>query len=141
MPDVVAAVGDRAEVFVDTGVTTGADIIAARALGARATLVGRAYLYGLMAGGQAGVARALEILAAEALRTMQLLGVERVRDGRPCAELFDDRRLGRSPGHPGHLVAALDELRHELLAQCSRCSCDEDPHDPPPLLARTPQTR
>ena len=80
LPDVVAAVGDRAEVFVDTGVTTGADVIAARALGARATLVGRAYLYGLMAGGQAGVARALEILAAEALRTMQLLGVERVDD-------------------------------------------------------------
>jgi L-lactate dehydrogenase (cytochrome) len=80
LPDVVAAVGERAEVFVDTGVTNGADIVAARALGARATLVGRAYLYGLMAGGEAGVTRALDILRAEALRTLALLGVERVDD-------------------------------------------------------------
>ncbi|NMO90463.1 alpha-hydroxy acid oxidase [Actinomycetospora sp. TBRC 11914] len=80
LPGVVAAVGDRAEVFVDTGVTTGADVIAARALGARAALVGRAYLYGLMVGGQAGVTRAIDILRAEAIRTLQLLGVERVDD-------------------------------------------------------------
>jgi L-lactate dehydrogenase (cytochrome) len=80
LPDVAAAVGDRTEVFVDTGVMTGADIVAARALGARATLVGRAYLYGLMAGGEAGVARAIEILRTEAVRTMQLLGVERADD-------------------------------------------------------------
>ena len=80
LPDVVAAVGERAEVFVDTGVTTGADLVAARALGARAALIGRAYLYGLMAGGQAGVTRALDILRDEVVRTLQLLGVERVDD-------------------------------------------------------------
>jgi L-lactate dehydrogenase (cytochrome) len=80
LPEVAAAVGERAEVFVDTGITTGADIVAARALGARAALVGRAYLYGLMAGGEAGVTRSLDILRAEAVRTMQLLGVERVDD-------------------------------------------------------------
>ena len=80
LPDVAAAVGGRTEVFVDTGITTGADLVAARALGARAALVGRAYLYGLMAGGEAGVSRALEILRAEAVRTLQLMGVERVDD-------------------------------------------------------------
>jgi L-lactate dehydrogenase (cytochrome) len=80
LPDVAAAVGERAEVFVDTGITTGADLVAARALGARAALVGRAYLYGLMAGGEAGVTRALDILRAEAVRTLQLIGVERVDD-------------------------------------------------------------
>ncbi|WP_210594044.1 alpha-hydroxy acid oxidase [Streptomyces sp. GESEQ-35] len=78
LPDVVAAVGERAEVFIDSGVTSGADLVAARALGARATLVGRAYLYGLMAGGQAGVTRALDILAGEVVRTLQLLGVAHI---------------------------------------------------------------
>jgi L-lactate dehydrogenase (cytochrome) len=75
LPSVVAAVGGRAEVFVDTGVTTGADIVAAAGLGATAVLVGRAYLYGLMAGGERGVTRALTILHSEVVRTLQLLGV------------------------------------------------------------------
>ena len=84
LPDVAAAVGERAEVFVDTGVMTGADLVAARALGARAALVGRAYLYGLMAGGERGVSRALEILRTETERTLQLLGVERIDDVGPA---------------------------------------------------------
>jgi L-lactate dehydrogenase (cytochrome) len=75
LPEVVAAVGDRSEVYVDTGIMSGADIVAALALGANACLVGRAYLYGLMAGGERGVARSAEILAREVRRTMQLLGV------------------------------------------------------------------
>ena len=54
---------------------SGADIVAAIALGARFTLVGRAYLYGLMAGGEAGVDRAIEILSEQVSRTMRLLGV------------------------------------------------------------------
>jgi len=74
----VQALGDRAEVFVDTGITNGADVLAAVALGARAALVGRAYLYGLMAGGQAGVAKAVEILTGEIRRTLQLIGVNSV---------------------------------------------------------------
>jgi L-lactate dehydrogenase (cytochrome) len=78
LPSVVAAVGGRAEVFVDTGVTTGADIVAAAGLGATAVLVGRAYLYGLMAGGERGVTRALTILHSEVVRTLQLLGVASV---------------------------------------------------------------
>lgn len=75
---VVDAVGARCEVFVDGGVRSGADIAAAVALGARAVLVGRPYLYGLMAAGEAGVARSIEILQTGFVRTMQLLGVTEV---------------------------------------------------------------
>lgn len=75
LPRIVDAVGDRVEVYVDGGITSGADIAAAVAFGARAAMVGRAYLYGLMAGGRPGVDRALEILRSEYTRTLQLLGV------------------------------------------------------------------
>jgi len=78
LPEVVAAVGDRAEVWLDTGVMSGADIAAGLALGARTVLVGRAYLYGLMAGGERGVDRAAEILTRELVRTLTLLGVNDV---------------------------------------------------------------
>jgi L-lactate dehydrogenase (cytochrome) len=85
LPGIADAVGDRAEVYLDGGVLSGADVAAAVALGARAVLVGRAYLYGLMAGGERGVARAGEILRTEFVRTMRLLGVTSV------AELTPDR--------------------------------------------------
>ena len=80
LPGVVEAVGDRTEVFLDTGITSGGDIVAALALGATACLVGRAYLYGLMAGGERGVERAVQILDDEIVRTMALVGVSRVAD-------------------------------------------------------------
>lgn len=80
LPDVVDAVGAQAEVWVDTGIMSGADVVAAVALGARTALVGRAYLYGLMAGGERGVDRAAEILSAEVRRTMQLLGVHSINE-------------------------------------------------------------
>ncbi len=83
VPDVVDAVGDRTEVWLDTGIMSGADIVASVALGAKATLVGRAYLYGLMAGGERGVERAAEILTREIRRTMQLLGVRSLSELRP----------------------------------------------------------
>ncbi|WP_432476174.1 alpha-hydroxy acid oxidase [Nocardioides sp. GXQ0305] len=75
LPDVVAAVGDDVEVHLDTGITSGQDVVAAVAHGATFTLVGRAYLYGLMAGGRAGVDRAVAILRGQVERTMRLLGV------------------------------------------------------------------
>jgi len=78
LPDVVEKLGDDAEVYMDTGILSGADVVAAIALGAQAALVGRAYLYGLMAGGERGVDRAAEILAGEVSRTMALLGVAHV---------------------------------------------------------------
>ena len=78
LPDVREAVGDRTQVWLDTGILSGADVVAALALGADATMVGRAYLYGLMAGGERGVDRAAEILTREVRRTMALLGVRSV---------------------------------------------------------------
>jgi L-lactate dehydrogenase (cytochrome) len=83
LPSVVGAVGDRAEVYLDGGILDGADVVAAVALGARACLVGRAYLYGLMAGGERGVQRAADILSKEITRTMQLLGVTSVDELTP----------------------------------------------------------
>jgi L-lactate dehydrogenase (cytochrome) len=80
LPHVVDAVGDRAEVLLDTGITNGGDIVAAMALGAKGCLVGRAYLYGLMAGGERGVDRAIGILSSQVRRYLQLLGVPRVAD-------------------------------------------------------------
>lgn len=78
LPQIREEVGDRVEVFLDGGVRSGADIAAALALGANAVFIGRAYLYGLTAGGEAGVDRALAILHAELIRTLQLLGVSDV---------------------------------------------------------------
>jgi L-lactate dehydrogenase (cytochrome) len=80
LPEVVDAVGDRAEVYVDGGILSGSDVVAAVASGARAALVGRAYLYGLMAGGERGVQRTADVLRAEVEVTMALLGVTRVGD-------------------------------------------------------------
>lgn len=83
LPSVVKEVGKDIEVAVDTGIMNGADIVAAIALGARFTLIGRAYLYGLMAGGRAGVDRAIEILSEEVIRTMKLLGAHSIGELEP----------------------------------------------------------
>ena len=75
LPHVAREVGKDLEVHLDTGIMSGADIVASIALGARFTLIGRAYLYGLMAGGRRGVDKAIEILRSEIVRTMKLLEV------------------------------------------------------------------
>ncbi|MDA2987618.1 MAG: alpha-hydroxy acid oxidase [Actinomycetota bacterium] len=80
LPEVVRAVGSEIEVYIDGGITSGTDIVAALAFGAQGTLVGRAYLYGLMAGGYDGVVRVLEILQKEIKTTMQLMGVTSVAE-------------------------------------------------------------
>jgi L-lactate dehydrogenase (cytochrome) len=74
LPEVVAAVGGRTEVLLDSGIRRGSDIVKALCLGARAVLVGRAYAYGLAAAGGPGVTRAIEILQTDIVRTMKLLG-------------------------------------------------------------------
>ena len=84
LPRVVAEVGDRAEIYLDGGVRSGADIAAAVALGARAAFVARPYLYALMAGGEHGVDRLAALLRADYVRTLQLLGATR------SAELTED---------------------------------------------------
>jgi len=80
LPEVAGAVGERCQVLMDGGIRRGADIVKALALGADAVLVGRAYAYGLAAGGERGVERAVGILKADLVRTMKLLG---------CASLAD----------------------------------------------------
>ena len=80
LPEVVASVGDHIEVLLDGGIRRGSDIVKALCLGARAVLVGRAYAYGLGAAGGAGVARAIEILRADLIRTLKLLGCPSVVD-------------------------------------------------------------
>ncbi len=91
LPSVVAAVGEDVDVFLDTGIMHGADIVASLAAGAKFTFVGRAYLYGLMAGGRDGVDRCIEILTDQIARTMRLLGVNATSE------------LG--PEHLAHLAA------------------------------------
>src|SRR6185312_3281350 len=98
LPAVARELGRDTEVLLDTGIMSGADIVAAVALGARFTLVGRAYLYGLMAGGEAGVDRAIEILSGQVSRTMRLLGVTSLDELEP-RHVTQLRRLGR--GVPG----------------------------------------
>ncbi|MBU1586407.1 MAG: alpha-hydroxy-acid oxidizing protein [Actinobacteria bacterium] len=83
LPEVVREVGNDTEVWVDTGIMNGADIVASIALGAKFTLIGRAYLYGLMAGGRAGVDRTIQILSDQIVRTMKLLEVASIDELQP----------------------------------------------------------
>jgi L-lactate dehydrogenase (cytochrome) len=80
LPSIADAIGTRAEVHMDSGIRSGQDVLRALALGARATYIGRAYLYGLGAAGQAGVASCLHIIRDELDRTMAMCGVRNVRD-------------------------------------------------------------
>jgi L-lactate dehydrogenase (cytochrome) len=80
LPEVVAAVNGRVEVLLDGGIRRGADIVKALCLGARAVLAGRAYAYGLGAAGGAGVARAIEIMRTDLVRTLKLLGCASVAE-------------------------------------------------------------
>ncbi len=109
LPDVVKAVGGRTEVTIDTGIMNGADIVASLALGAQFTLVGRAYLYGLMAGGRDGVDRAIDIL----------------RDpGRPhhaAAAGLQRRRAQSRPRHPAPPPGAGPVTRRRANSVRSRC--------------------
>ena len=83
LPVVNKEIGKDVEILIDTGIMSGADIVAAVAMGARSTMIGRAYLYGLMAGGHDGVVRVLQILTGEITRTMQLLGVSNLDELKP----------------------------------------------------------
>ena len=80
LPEVIEAVNGQIEVLLDSGIRRGSDIVKALSLGARAVLIGRAYAWGLGAAGGAGVTRAIEILRADIIRTMKLLGCASVRE-------------------------------------------------------------
>ena len=102
LPAVARELGGAVEILLDTGIMAGADIVAAIALGARFTLVGRAYLYGLMAGGEAGVDRAIELLSGQVIRTMQLLGVTSLDELTP-QHVTQLGRFGRAGDGAPHL--------------------------------------
>jgi len=89
LPKVVEAVGDQIEVMFDGGIRSGQDVLRALARGARSCMIGRSYIYGLGAGGEAGVARAIDILGKELDVTMALCGVSNVSD-------IDDRVIARA---------------------------------------------
>ena len=98
----VAAVGDRAEIIVDGGVRRGTHVLKSLALGASACMIGRPYLYGLAAAGEAGVARVLHLLREELVRNMRLLGTASIEDitqghvrPRPAESALEDRSLRR----------------------------------------------
>jgi isopentenyl diphosphate isomerase/L-lactate dehydrogenase-like FMN-dependent dehydrogenase len=80
LPDVVAAVGDKVDVYIDGGVMSGQDAYAAIALGAKAVFIGRAYLYGIMAGGQRGVEKVIEIMKRDFINTMALTGSRNISE-------------------------------------------------------------
>ena len=80
LPEIVDAVGSQMEIMFDGGIRTGMDVVRAVALGAKSCMIGRAYAYGLGAGGQEGVAKALDILSKEMLTTMGLCGVNTIAE-------------------------------------------------------------
>ena len=94
LPEIVEAVGDRLEVLVDSGFRRGTDIIKALALGAKGVLIGKAYLYGLGAGGEAGVSRVIDILRGELVRNMTLMGLRSISEiDESCVRWRDSRFL------------------------------------------------
>ena len=80
LPEVVQAVNGQTEILLDGGIRRGSDVVKALCLGASAVLIGRSYAYGLGAGGRAGVARAIDILRTDVIRTMKLLGCSAIKD-------------------------------------------------------------
>jgi L-lactate dehydrogenase (cytochrome) len=80
LPEIVDSVGSQMEIMFDGGIRTGMDVVRALALGAKSCMIGRAYAYGLGAGGEAGVAKAIDILAKEMLTTMGLCGVNTIAE-------------------------------------------------------------
>jgi L-lactate dehydrogenase (cytochrome) len=80
LPRVADAVGGEIEVMYDGGIRTGQDVLRALALGARSCLIGRAYIFGLAAGGEAGVAKAIDVIRKELDVSMALTGVKRIKD-------------------------------------------------------------
>jgi L-lactate dehydrogenase (cytochrome) len=98
LPEIVAAVGEQIEVLLDGGIRRGSDIVKALCLGARAVMIGRAYAYGLGAAGEAGIARAIEILQTDLVRTLKLLGCPSVGElDQSFVDIPRDSLTERSP--------------------------------------------
>jgi glycolate oxidase len=104
LPEIVAAVGGKAEVLIDGGIVRGSDVLKAIALGARAVAIGKLQGWGLAAGGQAGLLRVLEILESEIVTTMGLLGITHL-DQLTSAHLCKVQPLG-----PAHEMSAFPHM-------------------------------
>lgn len=91
LPEIARAVGDQVDVLLDSGIRRGQDVVKALALGAKACMIGRAWLYGLAAGGEAGVRQAIDILGSEMETTMALMGAARLTELRGNAEVVRPR--------------------------------------------------
>jgi len=121
LPEVAAAVGDRLTVMLDGGFRRGSDIVKARALGADAVLLGRATTYGLAAGGEAGVAHAINLLKTEVDRVVGLLG---------CSDLSQlDTGYIRWPGHSG--ISGNSAPRFEEKKRVTLTPVRQFPAEPP----------
>src|SRR6185295_7865181 len=96
LPAIAQAVGSDTEVLFDGGIRSGSDMLRALALGAHACLIGRAYIYGLGAGGKAGVAKAIDILKKELSVAMALTGTTRVRDIGPQVLVGNETKRKRT---------------------------------------------
>ena len=131
LPRVVDAIGDGTEILFDGGIRTGADIMRALALGARACLIGRSYIYGLGAYGQAGVAKAIDILEKELSVTMALTGVGAVADidGR----VIDDGVAKKKPAAKAKQAA---RRRRTANPSASRLAAPQKRHHRHPIPAR-----
>jgi len=113
LPPIVAAVGDRADVLLDSGIRRGSDVVKALCLGAKAVCIGRPYLYGLAARGPQGVAHVLQIFREEISRTMTLMGVGRLSDLDPswlcpAGQVLDDGPAWLEPDRTGRVPAGWD---------------------------------
>ena len=137
LPEVVREVGKDTEVHLDTGIMSGADIVASIALGARFTMIGRAYLYGLMAGGREGVDRTIEILGEQVTRTMRLLGVNSLEELEPGHVT----QLQRLVPELGATSAALGRLPARRARAGTRPGADRASGRPPPRAGSAPRCR
>ena len=88
LPEVVAAIGEKVEIYIDGGIMSGLDALGAIALGAKAVFIGRAYLYGAMANGEAGVDQAIEIMRREFINGMALTGAANIEELRKNGALI-----------------------------------------------------
>ncbi|WP_152649862.1 alpha-hydroxy acid oxidase [Demequina oxidasica] len=137
LPAVRAELGDDFEIVLDTGIMSGADIVASLAMGANFTLIGRAYLYGLMAGGREGVDRTIEILTSETVRTMKLLGVSSIDELNPAhvTQLQRLTSIAREPGQvsqPQNTVKTNTVTQKRAAAASAAVSSHANPRRPKP---------
>ncbi|MBC7782004.1 MAG: alpha-hydroxy-acid oxidizing protein [Proteobacteria bacterium] len=116
LPEIVDAVGNRATVFMDSGIRRGSDVVKALALGADAVMVGRSTLYGVAAGGEAGAVRALEIFRDEISRVLALLGCRNLGDLGPQYLKLVDPTL-RAPNQVRRPLRAVPEPRPTLVTE------------------------